>query len=121
MANTTIVCYTGGTAGDIVSLIIDPAELSRDRQRLKKPHLFASDAEKDNFLDTAPWASVPSHDFEYHQRRQHEILAIVCRTKPNALWAAERFKSMHRPHVWEEMTQHCGAADVETYAQMILD
>lgn len=121
MANPTIVCYTGGTAGDIVSLILDPSDLSKERQRLKKPHQFFNDQEKDQFLATAPWLSVPSHDFEYHRRHNHAILAIVCRQKDQAMWAAERFKKIHRPHVWEEMTQHCGANDIETYAQMILD
>ena len=42
-----IVCYTGGTAGDIISKIVDPGEMSLDRQRLKKPHLFSCDEEKD--------------------------------------------------------------------------
>lgn len=121
VANTTIVCYTGGTAGDIVSVILDPSDLSKERQRLKKPHQFSNNQEKDTFLATAQWLSVPSHDFEYHRSRKHDILAIVCRQKNQALWAAERFKKIHRPHVWEEMTQHCGANDIETYAQMIMD
>jgi len=116
-----IVCYTGGTAGDIVSQILDPAELSLDRQRLKKTHLFSNNQEKDLFLDTVEYMSVPSHDFDYHQTNNHKILGIVCQTMPTAIWAASRFKELHRPHVWKEMTKFCGADTVEAYAQVILD
>jgi len=116
-----IVCYTGGTAGDIVARIIDNQELSKDRQRLKKPHLFFSDKEKDQYINDSAWASLPSHDFEYHQSRQHKILGVCCRDMPSALWAADRFKVQHRPHVWEEMSRACGANTIEQYAQMIID
>ena len=116
-----IVCYTGGTAGDIISNIVDPGEMSLDRQRLKKPHLFSCDEEKDQYIDSSTWGSLPSHDFKYHQSRQHSILGICCRDTPTALWAATRFKALHRPHVWEEMSRACGANTIEQYAQMIID
>lgn len=116
-----IVCYTGGTAGDIVARIIDNQELSKDRQQLKKPHSFSSNKEKDQYIADSIWGSLPSHDFEYHQLRQHNILGIRCRDTPSALWAANRFKAMHRPHVWEEMSRVCGATTIEQYAQMIID
>ena len=116
-----IICYTGGTAGDIISRIIDPSELSADRQRLKKPHLFSCDQEKDQYITNSIWASLPSHDFEYHRSRQHGILGICCRDTSTALWAASRFKAQHRPHVWEEMSRACGANTIEQYAQMIID
>lgn len=119
--NLTIVCFVGGTTGDIVTQILDPRELTLERQRLKKSHLFANDLEKDVFLETTQYASIPSHDFEYHRARQHKILGVVCRYMTNALWAAKRFKALHRPHVWKEMTEFCGADTVEAYAQMILD
>jgi hypothetical protein len=121
MANTVIVCYCGGTAGDIISLLLDPRELTMERQRLKKPNSFANNKEKDFFLSTVQYLSVPSHDFEYHRERGHEILGIVCRTMPCASWAATRFKALHRPHVWKEMTAFCGAETVEAYTQVILD
>ena len=116
-----IVCYTGGTAGDIVARIIDNQALSKDRQRLKKPHLFFSDKEKDQYINDSIWGSLPSHDFEYHQSRQHEILGVCCLDMPSALWAANRFKVLHRPHVWQEMSRACGANTIEQYAQMIID
>jgi hypothetical protein len=117
----TIVCYTGGTAGDIISKIVDPSELSPDRQKLKKPHLFQSVEEKDQYIIDSIWTSLPSHDFEYHRLRQHKILGIQCREMQSALWAANRFKEIHRPHVWKEMCRACGANTIEQYAQMIID
>lgn len=121
VGNTIIVCFCGGTAGDIVSTILDPQELTSERQRLKKPHQFINDEEKDLFLSTTGYLSIPSHDFEYHRKQEHEILGIVCCTMPTAIWAATRFKALHRPHVWKEMTAFCGADTVEAYAQAILD
>lgn len=116
-----IICYTGGTAGDIVSRIIDPRELLPDRQRLKKPHLFSSNEEKDQYIKNSIWDSLPSHNFEYHRAQQHNILGIQCRDMQSALWAATRFKNRHRPRVWEEMSRACGATNIEQYAQMIID
>jgi hypothetical protein len=121
MMLSTIVCFTGGTAGDIISRIIDSSELSADRQRLKKPHLFSCDEEKDQYINNSIWGSLPSHDFEYHRARQHGILGIRCRDTPTALWAASRFKAKHLPRVWKEMSQSCGATTIEQYAQMIID
>ena len=92
-----------------------------DRQRLKKPHLFSSIEEKDQYINSSIWGSLPSHDFEYHRTRQHSILGVCCRDTPSALWAANRFKELHRPHVWEEMSRACGANTIEQYAQMIID
>lgn len=121
MEHPIIVCFVGGTAGDIISQILDPSELTLDRQRLKKAHLFASDLEKDKFLETSEYVSIPSHDFEYHCKRKHKLLGVVCRRMSDAVWAASRFKELHRPHVWKEMTAFCSADTVEAYAQMILD
>ena len=38
-----------------------------------------------------------------------------------ALWAAKRFKELHRPHVWAEMASASGADTIEKYAQIIID
>jgi len=121
IVNPIIVCYTGGTAGDIITRIIDNQDLLIDRQRLKKSRLFSSDEEKDQYINGSSWGSLPSHDFEYHRSRQHDILGIRCRDMPSALWAANRFKKLHQSHVWEVMSQACGANTVEQYAQMIID
>jgi hypothetical protein len=121
MGNPIIVCFVGGTAGDIITQILDPSDLTLDRQRLKKPHLFKNNNEKDLFLKTTSFASIPSHDFAYHYDCNHEILGIVCRDFANAMWASQRFKKLHRPHVWKEMTAFCGADTEEAYAQAIMD
>lgn len=121
MGYPIIICFVGGTAGDIITQILDPRELTLERQRLKKPHLFETDLEKDTFLETIEYTSIPSHDFAYHRNRNHMVLGVVCCDMSNALWAASRFKELHRPHVWKEMTAFCGADTVEAYAQMIMD
>jgi hypothetical protein len=127
-----IICYTGGTCGDVITALFDSAGTSYqgstvmiapDRSRLKKPHEFANDDSKDQYLINmaAKYQSIPSHDLDYHVRRQHEFIGITVQDWNVALWAAQRFKDLHRPHVWAEMTSACGANSVEDYAQMMLD
>jgi hypothetical protein len=127
-----IICYTGGTCGDVITALFDSTGTSyrgntvmiaADRSRLKKPHEFANDNSKDQYLIdmAAKYQSIPSHDLDYHVRRQHEFIGITVQDWTVALWAAQRFKDLHRPHVWAEMTAACGAESVEDYAQMMLD
>jgi hypothetical protein len=130
--NLTIVCYTGGACGDLVTAMIDhrncqftpfhTVKHADDRQRLKKPHLFSSDEEKDQYLiDIAQqYNSIPSHDLDYHVRRGHKFISIVVDDNKIAHWAANRFKALHRPHVWEEMSRACGAKTVDDYAQILI-
>ena len=63
---------------------------------------------------------LPSHDVEYHSRNGHDIIGIVVKDKDRALWAAERFRRMHRPHVWQEMVDLCGANTVQEYADIMI-
>ena len=127
-----IVCYAGGTCGDMVSAIIDPLGAyfknatvmhEPDRARLKKPHLFASDQDKDQYLTDAgkKYQSIPSHDLNYHIQKGHKFIGITVREQDIALWAANRFKQLHRPHVWEEMAAVCGVDSVTEYAQIMID
>jgi hypothetical protein len=131
-AVTQIVCYTGGTCGDLITAMIDVrgAQVSnnairhdRKREKLKKPHLFGSDDEKDRYLIeiSCMYDSIPSHDLNYHLDRGHDFITVVVRDQLTALWAAERFKKLHRPHVWEEMQKSCGADSVEDYAKILID
>jgi hypothetical protein len=126
-----IICYTGGTCGDVITALFDSTGTSyrgntvmidADRSRLKKPHEFANDTDKDQYLAemSTKYRSIPSHDLAYHTNRQHEFIGITVRDQAVALWAAQRFKDLHRPHVWAEMTAACGAHTVEDYAQMML-
>lgn len=127
-----IICYTGGTCGDVITALFDSTGTSyrgntvmidADRSRLKKPHEFATNESKDQYLEemATKYQSIPSHDLAYHALRQHEFIGITVRDWAVALWAAQRFKDLHRPHVWAEMVAACGADTVEDYAQMMLD
>lgn len=127
-----IICYTGGTCGDVITALFDSTGTSyrgntvmidADRSRLKKPHEFATNESKDQYLEemATKYQSIPSHDLAYHALRQHEFIGITVRDWAVALWASQRFKDLHRPHVWAEMTAACGADTVEDYAQMMLD
>lgn len=127
---TTVVCYMGGTAGDLVTAVIDTqhAVLNQNvishapsRSALKKPHNFADDLQKIQYLDSVQYDSVPSHDFDFHYKYQHNMILVTVETMETALWAAKRFCALHRPHVWEEMTKHCGASTTASYAQALLD
>jgi hypothetical protein len=127
-----IICYTGGTCGDVITALFDSTGAScqgstvmidADRSRFKKPHAFAGDKEKDQYLEhmTAKYQSIPSHDLDYHVRQRHRFIGITVQDWNVAMWAAQRFKDLHRPHVWAEMAKACGADTVEAYAQMMLD
>lgn len=127
-----IICYAGGTCGDLVTALIDSQGVyfrgqgvmfDLDRMRLKKPHTFNNDLEKDQYIDSmsTKYRSIPSHDLSYHVRSDHKFVGITVSDWEIALWAATRFKQLHRPHAWQEMITACGAATVEDYAQIIID
>jgi hypothetical protein len=128
MDNHSIIVYMGGTCGDLVSALYDTtgAELTlskvrlpTDRQRLKKPHTFANNQDKDQYLSDVllRYRSIPSHDLEYHRQSNHTFTGITVKNVNVALWAAERFKALHQPNVWEEMKSYCGASTVKDYAK----
>jgi hypothetical protein len=127
-----IICYTGGACGDVITALFDntgayyrgnTVMIDADRSRLKKPHEFANNIDKDQYLVemATKYQSIPSHDLAYHALRQHKFIGVTVHDWAVALWAAQRFKDLHRPHVWAEMAAACGADTVEDYAQMMLD
>ena len=129
-----IVCYMGGTCGDLISAMIDyrgsqfegrKITHTHIRQRLKKPQLFVSDLEKDEYLkqveSETDYRSISSHDMAYHINRKHSFIGITCDDFKIALKAAHRFKDFHRPQVWEQVQAASGAKTIEDYAQMIVD
>lgn len=129
-----IVCYMGGTCGDLISAMIDyrgsrfegrKITHTHIRQRLKKPQLFISDLEKDEYLkqveSETDYRSISSHDMAYHISRKHSFIGITCDDFKIALKAAHRFKEFHRPLVWEQVQAASGAKTIEDYAQMIID
>jgi hypothetical protein len=120
----------GGTCGDLVTAMIDSTDVTltdgsikfpSDRIRLKKPHTFASDNEKDLVVESSVYRSISSHDYDYHLRKGHKILSVGIDNTAAATWCAERFKNLHKPHVWKEMSLRCGANTIEEYAQMYMD
>ena len=127
-----VVCFAGGTCGDLLVALIDPTgcnlnnnvvTISADREKLKKPHLFADDFSKNQYMSEMElvYQSLPSHALSYHVDQKHSIIGIVTEQFDTALWAAIRFKNSHRPQVWEEMQQACGSSTIEQYAQTIMD
>lgn len=127
MDSPVIVCYMGGTCGDLVTALIDSQDFNGrhcpQRQRLKKPHLFADYKEMDQYLQhmSEKYRSVPSHSMQYHIDRKHRFLGIDVQDWSTAIWAATRFRDLHEPHVWKEMNRWCGADSVEAYAQNLID
>jgi hypothetical protein len=126
---THIVCYTGGTCGDLVTALIDltGAQLKGstvqhipERARLKKPHLWSSDDEKDQYLASVTYNSISSHDLDYHRSRSHRFITVIIEEFDSAIWAAGRFRDCHRPAVWQEMMEFCGATCVEEYAEIMM-
>jgi hypothetical protein len=132
MEHPIIVCYCGGTCGDLISALIDNSDVylhnrtvkhASLRERLKKPHQFESTADKDHYMTEIfkQYKSIPSHDLDYHVQKNHVFIGITIKDKTIALRAANRFKNLHRPHVWEEMSKVTGAVTIEDYAQLLLD
>lgn len=129
---TKIVCYTGGTCGDLIAALIDPTGVEfhngtilhpEYRRKLKKPRTFTNDNYKDEYIKlvSKEYLSIPSHDTEYHIKRNHRIISITVDDYDIALWAANRFKNLHTDEVWGSMSYACGAKTVLDYAQILID
>lgn len=128
---TNIVCYMGGSCGDLIAAIFDTTGcvfrnsavgIPSERTKLKKPHLFASESDKDLYLESCKdFPSIVSHDPEYHLKNKHKFITVSIDNYKDAIWAAKRFKHLHKPRVWTEMTSASGADSVEKYAQMMID
>jgi hypothetical protein len=127
-----IVCYAGGTCGDLITALIDDRDctleqgrvrVGADRSRLKKPHEFFDAQQKDAYVVSMSdcYRSLPSHDLDYHVLRGHDFIGITVCQPDLAQWAAARFQRMHPAHVWQEMMRYCGAESLDQYAQVLLD
>lgn len=128
----TIVCYMGGMCGDLITALIDSTNMSfvnstvklqNERIKLKKPHLFTTDAEKDLYISHIGeiFKSIPSHDLKYHVLRKHKFISIAVEDRRCADWAANRFKNLHKPEVWQGLSKFSNCSTVEQYSQMMLD
>lgn len=122
----------GGMFGDLIAGMLDPTDAEirsnrirhpKERCRLKKPHSFANDLEKDRYVSAIfdQYRSIPSHDLDYHINKRHQFLTITVTDEKIALEAATRFQNLHETHVWEEMQKTCGAATVTDYANLMFD
>lgn len=127
-----IVCYLGGTCGDLVVAMIDTSnaviengavKIDTERQRLKKSWQFQNDQDRNLYLELMQrqYRSIPSHDPDYHLRNSQSFIAVVVKEKSTAKWAAQRFKDLHKTHVWQEMQSVNNANSIEKYAQDMLD
>lgn len=127
-----IVCYMGGTAGDLVTATIDGTDTRLDdrkviidskRSKLKKPHLFATSSETVEYIKsmTENYSSLPSHCLDFHIEQRQDFIGIVVNNIETAMWAAKRFKELHLPHVWEEVMSYSNISKVEEYASMMLN
>ena len=127
-----LILYMGGCCGDIITGLIDTKGISitsekcivlKERSKLKRSFEFDNTAEKDAYISSASryWNSLPSHDADYHMQNNHPYLGIVCGNWETALWAATRFRGLHRDLVWKRMSKASGAKTIEEYAQLIMD
>lgn len=127
-----IICYMGGTAGDLVTATIDGTDTRLDdrkviidskRSKLKKPHLFATSSETVEYIKsmTENYSSLPSHCLDFHIEQRQDFIGIVVNNIETAMWAAKRFKELHLPHVWEEVMSYSNISKVEEYASMMLN
>lgn len=125
-----VVSYMGGCCGDLVSALIDPATakftgsnilLSKQREFFKL-HPTASLADKNNaYIELSSlYQSAPSHQLEYHLDHSHQVIGIVVEDKELALWAANRFKTLHLPRVWQKICVGMGISTVEEYAESLI-
>lgn len=126
-----IVCYMGGTAGDLVTAVIDDTDtilddnkliIHPDRSKLKKPHLFKTSEETIDYINTMglKYRSLPSHSTDHHIEQNTEFITITVDNIELAKWAANRFKELHLPHVWEEVMRYSNITTVDEYAEMML-
>lgn len=129
-----VIVYMGGSCGDLAAALIDNADcqvnsehgtmnMTYIRQALKKPHQFASDLEKDQYLKNSSliYLSVPSHDLDYHVRNHHRFLAITVKTPSLAYWAAQRFQKSLLPHTWTKICDSYHIKTVDDYASLMLN
>lgn len=132
--NLYLVVYMGGCCGDLVSSIIDWGYsdihftekrmiMSPERERLKQFHEFKDDDEKDKYIKTISkiYKSIPSHDLNYHERKNHSFIGIVSEDKKIAHWASMRFKNCHTSEMWNRILQSYNIKTTEDYAKLIID
>lgn len=128
-----IVVFMGGSCGDLVTALIDDRTCEVDSQSgivimdesrrcLKKAKNFGDDIDKDIWLQevTTRYRSVPSHDIDYHVKRQHRIIGITVRDSAVANWCAHRFCDCIRTQTWHNICATLSIKTVDEYATSML-
>ena len=134
-AKKTIVCFAGGTSGDLVVAMIDSLDcgyeindhrinLTKDRSGMKKPWMFKNADEKRNYItDTfEAYDSLPSHDVDFHIGEKSEnVIGITCFDKVLRDKSASRFKNLHTSEVWDSLTKVTNTKTLDQYSNDILE
>ena len=134
-AKKTIVCFAGGTSGDLVVAMIDSLDcgyeindhrinLTKDRSGMKKPWMFKNADEKRNYItDTfEAYDSLPSHDIDFHIGEKSEnVIGITCFDKVLRDKSASRFKNLHGSEVWDSLTKVTNTKTLDRYSNDILE
>jgi hypothetical protein len=134
-AKKTIVCFAGGTSGDLVVAMIDSLDcgyeindhrikLTKDRSGMKKPWMFKNADEKRNYItDTFEiYDSLPSHDIDFHIGEKSEnVIGITCFDKVLRDKSASRFKNLHTSEVWDYLTKATNTKTLDQYSNDILE
>jgi len=134
-AKKTIVCFAGGTSGDLVVAMIDSLDcgyeindhrikLTKDRSGMKKPWMFKNADEKRNYItDTFEiYDSLPSHDIDFHIGEKSEnVIGITCFDKVLRDKSASRFKNLHTSEVWDSLTKVTNTKPLDQYSNDILE
>ena len=110
-----IICYMGGTCGDLVTSVIDSTNstldksrihTTMDRSKLKSGLFLKTEAEQLNYIKEmeSKYLSIPSHNIDLHVKYQHSFITIVTENYGLALWCATRFKNLNTlNNVWTNM------------------
>jgi hypothetical protein len=125
-----IICYIGGTCGDLVTSVIDSTDSKLDgskiytmlsRSKLKSSLFLNSEIEQLNYIKEmeSKYLSIPSHKIDLHIKYKHPYITIFTENYDLALWCANRYKNLNKPDVWENMTK-INNDTIESYAQTII-
>jgi hypothetical protein len=133
-AHKTIVCFAGGTSGDLVVSVLDPkncdynpsqgkVKISKDRSVMKKFWQFTNTKQKKDAIKNGfeNYDSLPSHDVDFHiDHGQDKVIGITCFDKDLRDRSATRFKNLHSNQVWDSLTKVSKTETIEQYSDDIL-
>lgn len=130
----TIICFAGGTSGDLAVSVLDPRnctydtkngriKIAMDRAGMKKFWKYNDVETKIQYIKQAfaMYDSLPSHDVDFHLANNHqEVIGITCFDENLREKSAIRFKDLHRSEVWDSLPKVCKTETVQQYSDDIL-